>query len=96
MTENKIESSQMAECVPEPSRLTVRSKIEILFELTVSNPKPTVYRAVKAIDGNFRMEKRGEHAQKFRSAILCGSEDCLLKFREAIEFNYGNQPRSKT
>ncbi len=70
----------------EQPRLHIRAKIEILFEFTVSNPKPTIYRAVKAIDGSFRMEKRGVNAKKFRTAMSCGYENCLFKFREALEF----------
>lgn len=66
----------------------IQKGVEILFEFTVSNPKPTIYRAVKAIDGSFRMEKRGEHANKFRVAMYCGSQDCLYKFRESIELYY--------
>ena len=70
----------------EDLRTLGQRQIEILFELKVSNPWPTIYRAVKAIDGSFRMEKRGEHAKKFRPAMFCGSESCLHKFREALEF----------
>ena len=78
--QNKIGESS------EGLRTSARRQIEILFEFKVSNPYPTVYRAVKAIDGSFRIEKRGEYAKKFRSAMSCGSESCLYKFREALEF----------
>ena len=74
----------------EQPRLPGRSRIEILFEFHVWNPKLTFYRAVRTTDGGFRMEKRGEHAKKFRGAMWCGSEDCLTKFRESVEF-YGRK-----
>ena len=69
-------------------RTTSRRQIEILFEFRVSNPKPTIYRGVKAIDGSFRMEKRGEYAKKFRSVMCCGAENCLYKFRESVEIYF--------
>ena len=78
--ENKIGANS------EDLRHSSRRQIEILFEFKVSNPWPTIYRAVKAIDGSFRMEKHGEHAKKFRPAMSCGAESCLYKFREALEF----------
>ncbi len=78
--QNKIEVN------PVNLRTSGQRQIEILFEFKISNPWPTIYRAVKAIDGSFRMEKRGEHAKKFRPAMSCGSESCLYKFREALEF----------
>jgi len=85
MTENQIEQNQKLDPPPEQSRLPVRSKIEILFEFSVPKPKLTFYRAVKAIDGSFRVEKRGEHAKKFRSIMSCGAEQSLFKFRESVE-----------
>ena len=86
MTVNQIEQNHKIDRPTEQPRLPVRSKIEILFEFTAFDPKRTFYRAVKAIDGSFRTEKRGEHAKKFRDAMWCGSEESLTKFREAIEF----------
>ena len=86
MTENQIEQNQTFDQPTEQRRLPMRSKIEILFEFNMWNPKLTSYRAVKAVDGSFRMEKRGQHAKKFRTAMWCGSEDCLSKFRDAVEF----------
>ena len=49
---------------PHAPRLEVRPRIEILFEFAMLKPKPTFYRAVKAVDGSFRMEKRGRDAKK--------------------------------
>ena len=88
MTENEIEQNNRIDQPTEYLRPPVRSKIEILFEFNVRTPKLTFYRAVRAIDGSFRMEKRGAHAEKFRSAMFCGSQDCLYKFRESIELYY--------
>ena len=70
----------------EDLRPSVQRQIEILFEFKVSNPYPTIYRAVKALDGSFRMEKRGEHAKNFRPAMACRLESCLFRFREDLEF----------
>ena len=90
MTATQIEQNQKIGQPIEQPRLPVRSKIEILFEFAAFNPKRTLYRAVRAIDGSFRMEKRGEHAKKFRPAMWCSSENSLTKLREAIEF-YGRK-----
>ena len=95
MTENEIEQNYKSGQSTEHLQPPVRSKIEILFEFNVRNPKLTFYRAVRALDGSFRMEKRGEHAEKFRSAMFCGAQDCLYKFRESIEL-YSKITRSKT
>ncbi len=73
----------------------VRPKFKISFEFSVSKPKRTFYRAVRAIDESFRIEKRGENAQKFKPTMWCGSEDGLLNFRIAVETYYQNLPRSK-
>ena len=78
--QNKIGESS------EDLRPSSRRQIEILFEFKVSNPWPIIYRAVKAIDGSFRMEKRGEYAKAFRPVVFYGSESGLYKFREALEF----------
>lgn len=63
-------------------------RIEILFEFSVPKPKLTFYQAVKAVDGSFRMQKRGEHAKNFRPIMWCGSEESLFKFREATEIYF--------
>ena len=73
----------------------IRLKIKILFEFTVPKPKLTFFRAVSTINGGFRIEKRGEHAKKFKPTMWCGSEDGLLNFRIAVETYYQNLPRSK-
>ena len=71
------------------SRLLAYRRIEILFEFSVTRPKPTFYRAVRATDGSFRMEKRGQNAKKFRPAMWCGSEESLYKYKECAEFHNG-------
>ncbi len=55
--QNKIEENSVN------LRPSSRRQIEILFEFKISNPYPTIYRAVKVIDGSFRMEKKGEPAK---------------------------------
>ncbi len=62
------------------------SKVEVIFEFSVLTPKPTLYLGVRAVDGSFRMEKRGHSAKKFRAAMWCGSLESLFKFRENVEF----------
>ena len=74
---------------PDPVQAQAQRRIEILFEFSVTRPKPTFYRAVRATDGSFRMEKRGQNAKKFRPAMWCGSEESLFKFKEAVEFYIG-------
>ncbi len=66
-----------------------KSKVEVIFEFSVLKPKPTLYRGVSAVDGSFRMEKRGKNAKKFRAVMWCGSVESLFKFRETIEPNFG-------
>ncbi len=73
----------------------IQKRVEILFEFTVSNSKPTIYRAVKAIDGSFRMEKRGQNAKKFKTIMRCGLEEGLHQFRMAIEAYFRNLARSE-
>ena len=68
---------------------SIRHRVEVLFEFSIQRPKPTFYRAVRAADDSFRMEKRGLNAKKFRTAKWCGSEDSLLKFKETVEFYIG-------
>ena len=60
-------------------------KIATLFEFSVVKPKMTFYRGVRARDGSFRMEKKGENAKNFRAVMWCGSEESLWKFRESVE-----------
>jgi len=60
-------------------------KVEVIFEFRVLKPKPTLYRGVRARDGSFRMEKKGENAKSFRAVMWCGSEESLWKFRESFE-----------
>jgi len=73
----------------DPPQSPLKRRVEILFEFTMSKPKPTFYRAVRAADGGFRMEKRGQDAKTFRAFMWCGSEDGLRKHKEAVEFYYG-------
>ena len=61
------------------------NKVKIIFEFTVLTPKLTFYRGVKAVDGCYRMEKRGAAAKAFRSVMVCGSEEVLHKYRMAVE-----------
>lgn len=72
-----------------------KSKIEVIFEFSVLKPKPTLYRGVRAVDGSFRMEKRGQSAKKFRATMQCGSVESLFKFRESVEFYCGKLTRRK-
>ncbi len=60
-------------------------KVATLFEFSVAKPKMTFYRGVRARDGSFRLEKKGENAKSFRAVMWCGSEESLRKFRESIE-----------
>lgn len=66
-----------------------RPRIEVLFEFTMTKPRPSIYRAVRATDGSFRMERRGQDARKFLAIMCCGSEESLFKFKEAIEIYHG-------
>ena len=68
---------------------SIRHRVEVQFEFSIQRPKPTLYRAMRAADGSFRMEKRGLNAKKFRPAMWCGSEESLLKFKEAVEYYLG-------
>ena len=79
----EIQSETSSEFNPQPS--SIRQRVEVLYEFSIKKPKPTFYRAVRATDGTFRMEKRGQNAKKFRTAMWCGSEESLLKFKEAVE-----------
>lgn len=60
-------------------------RVQTLFEFSVVKPKMTFYRGVRARDGSFRMEKKGETAKSFRAVMWCGSEESLQKFREGLE-----------
>ena len=71
-----------------PRGLQSRPRIEVLFEFSLPKPKPTLYRAVQATDGSFRMEKCGQNAKSFRTIMWCGSEDGLHRFRADIEFQF--------
>ena len=70
-----------------------RSRVEVLFEFSVPKPKFTLYRALRTIDGGYRVEKRGPNAKLFRAVMWCGSEESLLTFRQAIESHFGNKGR---
>jgi len=59
-------------------------KIEVLFEFATQRKKHTEYRAVKCIDGSFRMEKRGHGAKTYRAIMWTGSLEGLLRFQEAV------------
>lgn len=59
--------------------------LEIIFEFACPNPKLTNYRAVKATDGGYRMERRGAHAQKFKAFMWCGSKISLYQQKEITE-----------
>ena len=83
----EIQSETSSELNPRPTSICRR--VEILFEFSIQKPKPTLYRAVRATDGSFRMERRGLNAKKFRPAMWCGSEDSLLKFKHAVECYMG-------
>jgi hypothetical protein len=85
--ETEIQSETSSELNPRPS--PVCRRVEILFEFSIQKPTLTLYRAVRSTDGYFRMEKRGKNAKKFRPAMWCGSEESLLKFKEAVEFYMG-------
>ena len=76
-----------------PQQSSMKRRIEVIFEFTMPKPKPTFYRAVRAADGGFRMEKRGQDAKTFRTFMWCGSEEGLFKHKEAVEFYYRNWRR---
>ena len=63
-------------------------RIEVLFEFSVTRPKLTLYRAVRATGGGFRIEKRGENSKRFKTVMWCGSKESLFKFQEAIESQF--------
>lgn len=52
-------------------------KNKIILEFSVLKPKAIIYRGVQAIDGSYRMEKRGINAKKFKSFMWTGSVDAL-------------------
>ena len=52
-------------------------KNKIILEFSVLKPKAIIYRDVQAIDGSYRMEKRGINAKKFKSFMWTGSVDAL-------------------
>ena len=62
-------------------------KVATLFEFSVAKPKMTFYRGVRARDGSFRIEKKGETAKSFRAVMWCGSEESLWKYRESVEID---------
>ena len=93
MTANQIDQNQKIGQPTDESTPPVRSRIEVLFEFNVRNPKLTFYRAVKATDGGFRMEKRGQNAKKFKTIMRCGLEEGLHQSRIAIETYFRNQTR---
>ncbi len=68
---------------------TTRPRIKVIFEFTISRPKPTFYRAVEATDGTYRMEKRGAGAKKYKTFMWSGSECGLYRHREAVEWCNG-------
>lgn len=61
-------------------------RVKVIFEFSVSKPKLFFYRAVQAIDGSYRMEKRGANAKTYRAFMWCGSEEGLYHHRQAVEF----------
>ena len=95
MTEIQIEQNQKIGQPTDESILPVRSRIEVLFEFNVRSPKLTFYRAVRATDGGFRMEKRGQNAKKFKTVMRCGFEEGLHQFRISMETYFQNPPRSE-
>ncbi len=62
-----------------------RPTIKIIFEFSVPKPRPTFYRGVQAVDGSFRMEKRGHNAKHYRAFMWCGSAQGLYQHREAVK-----------
>lgn len=69
-----------------PPQATMKRRFEVLFEFVISKSRAIFYRGVRAADGSFRMEKRGQAAKKFRAVMWCGSEEGLLRHKEAVEF----------
>jgi hypothetical protein len=71
---------------------TAAPRIKVVFEFSALKPKLTHYRGVQAIDGGFRMEKRGDSGKKFKPFMWCGSIEGLCKHRETIERHYECRP----
>ncbi len=62
---------------------------EILYSIQTTGPKPMQYRAIRDINGGFRMEKKGVAAKYFRAYAWTGSEDCVVSDYFVITSHHG-------
>ena len=68
-----------------PEKQKQNTRAEVIFEFSVPEPRLTHYRGVKATDGVYRMEMRGDQAKHFRANSWCGDLATLFKAKEIIE-----------
>lgn len=62
-----------------------RARIKVIFEFVLPKPTPTIYRAVQATDGGYRMERRGASAKAFKPFLWCGGKHSLYDHKAAVE-----------
>ncbi len=67
--------------------------IIVLLEFqTVEEGRPFFYRGVQAIDGGYRLEKRGKYATRYRPVMWCGLEDQMRERARAIQWKHRPGP----
>lgn len=69
----------------------MKKRIRVFFTFSAKcNGRIFLYRAVKAIDGGYRMEKKGENAKTYQTIMWCGRIRGLITHYLAIRTIYGN------